>query len=400
MTRFGRASELEDGGTPGDERTLTGPDDYVARWARFTPQSTWRNVTMSPDFPSIGHVIAELYPQSSGRPVDGVIAVDPDGLAALLRLTGPITVPDVATPLTADNAARFLLRDQYLTIPERADRVDTLETLAETTFDRLTTGDLPGPRAVGDALSPAVGGGHLHAWAVDPEQQALFEDLGVDGALPDVGTGDYLGVVTNNAVGNKIDLFLTRQVGYDVDWNPDTGRIDATATVTLTNDSPTEGLPNVVIGNAIRRGDDPPRGTNRTYLSVYSPWEVSAARLDGQPVTLERQRERGRIAYSVFLDVPPAGGARTLELDLHGLVAGRDEYELVVGTQPLVTPDEFALTVDAGDSELSAGGGGGGSRSDSERGDEPGAVRVDGSSAEATGPLTEETTTYEIEAEP
>ncbi len=209
MTRFGRASELESGGTPGPERTLSGPDDYLARWARFEPQATWRNITMSPDFPSVGQVVAELYPQSGGQPVDGVIAVDPVGLAALLRLTGPIAVPEVADPLTPDNAAAFLLRDQYLALPETTRRVDALESLARATFDQLTTGDLPGPRTVGDSLSVAVAGGHLHAYAVDPAQQALFEDVGVDGTLPPTGGGDYVGVVTNNAVGNKVDLFLT-----------------------------------------------------------------------------------------------------------------------------------------------------------------------------------------------
>jgi hypothetical protein len=393
MTRFGRASELESGGTPGPDRTLSGPDDYVARWARFEPEATWRNITMSPDFPSVGQVVAELYPQSGGQPVDGVIAVDPVGLAALLRLTGPIVVPDVAEPLTADNAATFLLRDQYLAFPQTARRVDALESLARGTFDRLTTGDLPGPRTVGDSLSAAVAGGHLHAYAVDPAQQALFEDLAVDGALPGTGSGDYVGVVTNNAVGNKVDLFLTRRVTYDVEWDPVSGTLDATATVALTNEAPGSGLPDTVIGSPLRGDEAPPPGTNRTYLSVYSPWDLDAARLDGQSVTVERQREGDRLAYSLFLDVPPAGGTRTLELDLRGRVATTGEYRLVVGTQPLVTPDQFTLTVGSGQAEPAARRSGSGSRSGSGAGD----VWVDGHTVRASGPLLDELTSYRIE---
>jgi Protein of unknown function (DUF4012) len=390
MTRFGRASELEAGGTPGPERSLSGPDDYLARWARFEPQSTWRNITMSPDFPSIGQVVAELYPQSGGQPVDGVIAVDPVGLAALLRLTGPIGVPDVADPLTPDNAAAFLLRDQYLALPETTRRVDALESLARAAFDRLTTGDLPGPRTVSKSLSAAAAGGHLHAYAVDSAQQALFEDLGVDGALPPTRGGDYVGVVTNNAVGNKVDLFLTRQLTYDVAWDPATGTLDATATVTLTNEAPASGLPGTVIGTPLRGDEAPPPGTNRSYLSVYSPWGVDAARLDGQPVNVERQREGDRYAYSLFLDVPPEGGTRTLELHMLGRLATTDEYRLVVGTQPLVTPDQFTLTVDSGEAELAAWAGG------SESG--AGAVQVDGHTARASGPLVDEATAYRIQA--
>jgi Protein of unknown function (DUF4012) len=383
MTRFGRASELESGGTPAAQRTISGPDDYLARWGRFEPQATWRNVTMSPDFPSIGQVIAELYPQSGGQPVDGVIAVDPVGLAALLRLTGPIEVPDVPVPLTADNAAGFLLRDQYLAFAENEDRIDALESIARTTFDRLTTGDLPGPRAIGDSLSAAVAGGHLHAYAADPAQQALFEDLGVDGALPDPDTGDYIGVVANNAVGNKIDLFLARRLTYDVDWDPDTGRVDATATVVLTNGAPAGGLPRIVIGSPIRGEDAPPIGTNRTHLSIYSPWDAETVRLDGEPVAVERQREGERNAYSLFIDVPPDGGTRTIELRLSGRIARPREYDLVVGTQPLVTADQLHLSVRAADGQgLTTSA----------------AMAVEGETATAQMPLTEELAAFTIRA--
>ena len=338
MTQFGRASDLEASGTPGAQRTLTGPDDYLARYGRFAPAATWRNVTMSPDFPSVGQVIAELYPQSGGQPVDGVIAVDPAGLAALLAFTGPLDVPGIEQALTPDNAAGFLLRQQYLALPDTAGRVDALEALARTTFDRLTTGDLPGPRAVADTLGEAVAAGHLHLYAADPEQQDLIEDVGLDGALPTVGGGDSLAVVSNNAIGNKVDLFLQRQVTYDATWDPDTGDVAATATVTLTNTAPSSGLPDYLIGTSLGAPVPPPTGTNRTYLSVYSPWQLDAATLDGVPVEIERQPERGRYAYSLFLDVPPDGGARTLALELRGQVGTGDRYRLDLASQPLATP--------------------------------------------------------------
>jgi uncharacterized protein DUF4012 len=346
MTRFGRASELESGGIPGDERTLSGPEDYVARWARFDPAGTWRNVTMSPDFPSIGQVMAELYPQSGGRPVDGVIAVDPTGLAALLAFTGPISVLGVEDPLTAANAADYLLREQYLN-PDNAGRIDALESFARQTFERLTTGDLPGPREVADTLTDVVADGHLHAYATDSEQQALFRDIGIDGALPAPGGGDSLAVVNNNAVGNKIDLYLHRTVDYSATWDPDTGEVEATATVTVRNDAPSSGLPAYVIGSPLEPESRPPSGTNRTYLSIYSPLALDGATVDGAPVMLEPQRELGRNVYSLFLDVPPDRATRTLELRLVGRVDPGDRYELTVANQPLVVPDDITVTVDA-----------------------------------------------------
>src|SRR5690606_41485780 len=90
-----------------------------------------------------------------------------------------------------------------------AQGIDASEGVAETACERLTTGDLPGPRRVADVLGPVVEGGHIQAYAVDEDQQRFFERLGLDGGLPPA-EGDSLGVVVNNAVGNKVDLFLQR----------------------------------------------------------------------------------------------------------------------------------------------------------------------------------------------
>lgn len=353
MTRFGRAGELESGGTRGADRTLDGPADYLERWGRFRPAATWRNITMSPDFPSVGQVMTQLYPQSGGRKVDGVIAVDPVGLAALMRFTGPIEVPGVGHPLDATNAARYLLRDQYLAAGSNQARIDSLEDLSRATFRRLTTGDLPGPRKLADVLGPIVRGGHLHVYAADPAQQRVVARVGLAGALPPV-RGDAFGVVTNNAGGNKADLFLHRDLTYRATWDPASGDVFATATVTLANSAPASGLPGNVIGSSLPARTAPPPGTNRTYLSIYSPWILDGAAIDGKAADIERQREAGRYAYSTFLDVPP-GGSRTVTLRLRGQVHDPAAYRLDVTTEPLTRPDTLHLAVDvAGGRHVSA----------------------------------------------
>jgi hypothetical protein len=379
MTRFGRSQDLQSQGTPVLQRTLDGPADYLERWERFQPAATWGNVTLSPDFPSVAQAAAQLYPQAGGQPVDGVISVDPVGLAALLEFTGPVRVPGVPEPLGPENAAEFLLLDQYVNLRNTPERVDALESLARAAFERLTVGSLPGPRQLADVLAPVVRGGHLHAYGVEAAHQDLFERLGLDGALPPVA-GDALSVVNNNATGNKIDVFLSRELDYDVRWNPVTGDLAATATVTVHNKAPAGGLPDYVIGSAIPRAELPP-GTNRTHLSVYTPWALEGATLDGAPVGLESGRERGRSAYSLFLDVPP-GGRRTLTLELRGYLPPGAGYRLDVAAQPLVTPDRLDLAVDvAGDDSLV-----------------PSApLRVDGERAVGTTTLTSETSTYRVE---
>ena len=74
------------------DRTISGPPEYLANYSRFRPAYYIQDVTLSPDFPSVAQVMGELYEQTTGHHVDGVIAADPYGLADLLTFTGPVSI--------------------------------------------------------------------------------------------------------------------------------------------------------------------------------------------------------------------------------------------------------------------------------------------------------------------
>src|SRR5205085_3486666 len=128
LERFGRLLELDDAGT----RPLTTSVEpaFLDRWRDFNPTQYWEQVNVSPDFPTTAALIAEMYPQSGGRQVDGVIAVDPSGLAAMLRLTGPVNLPQWPVPVTADNVVDITLRDAYVAFPQD-ERISFLGDLAK-----------------------------------------------------------------------------------------------------------------------------------------------------------------------------------------------------------------------------------------------------------------------------
>lgn len=321
---------------PGHEnRSLSGPPEYLARYGRFRPWQYLQDVTFSPDMPTVATVMAELYPQAGGRPVDGVIVADPYGLAALLKLTGPIRVEGATQRLTADNVAQFLVKDQYLQFGDTAERRDFLEDVGRETFDQLVNGTLPGPRRLGAALGPAVDERRLMVFAFDPAEERFLEHLGVAGDAPRPAGTDGLMVVTQNWGQNKIDVFLRRSVDYQATYDPQTGELQATATVMLRNDAPSSGLPNAIIGS---NDLGLPLGTNSLYFSFYTPHHLTEARLDGERIGVEFQRELGWAVYSRFLKIPP-GGSVQIELDLKGSIDPGADYRLLVGAQPLVNPD-------------------------------------------------------------
>src|SRR5690606_28987717 len=119
-------------------REITGHEEFLLRYDRYQPQRYFQNLTVSPDMRSTAEVAAQMYEQAAGATVDGVIVADPFALAAMLELTGPITVPSVGFPLDSENAAEFLLREQYILYEdEREARKDRLEDVAEATFEAL-----------------------------------------------------------------------------------------------------------------------------------------------------------------------------------------------------------------------------------------------------------------------
>jgi hypothetical protein len=344
LTESGRAADLNLGAppVPTDEVPVVDSTPFPARYLAYRPWTFWQNITGTPDFPTVSSMAAELYQRVSGRPVDGVIAIDPFGLAALLELTGPILVESLDMPLDADNVADFLLREQYVRFPERDERIDFLDDVSRVAFERLTEVDLPGPRQLGEVLGPTVEAGQIRFWGFDPATHGLLERLDVDGRLDPAPGDDSLLVTVANANPNKIDAYLYRSIDYDVVLAPETGEVTATATVTLRNEAPLN-LSDYVLGNTVG-SPDVPYGANRTFLSVYSPLSVVEANVDGAPLTIERQVEYGLNRAGAFVVVPPQG-VSVITFELRGAVDLSDGYRLDLRSPSLVHPDQIEVVV-------------------------------------------------------
>jgi hypothetical protein len=294
----------------------------------------------------VAQVIEGLYPQSGGEPVDGAISVDPAALAAFLKLTGPIKVEGLDMPLTSKNAAPFLLRDQYLSFGDLQSRVDVLGNAVDAVINRIQNGDLPGAARIGKVLGPMVKQGRLKLQTVDATGEQFLTRIHASGALPPV-RGDFAGLVTQNAAGNKIELFLHRSLTYESVVDPATGTVRAVATITLRNDAPTSGLPDYVIAGS---GPNPtPPGHYRGFVSFYTPLALQQAAVDGQPTTFDTGTELGRNVVSRFVDIE-SGGTMTIRFELAGPVklprvaAGR-RYRLTIWHQPTIEPDQLAVRV-------------------------------------------------------
>ena len=304
---------------------------------------------MSPDIATTGRAIADLYPQSGGGQLDGVFIMDVYTLARFLQFTGPVPVPGSDELLTADNAADFLLNDQY-DVTKVDDRVDVLEDFSRSVIDTLLAGTLPPPSTLLDTLGPMVDQGRFTGWMARPDDQAVLVQIGMAGTLPEPGTGDALAVVFNNAVGNKIDYYLAADATYEVTADARTSSATARLELTMTNTAPTDGEPGYVIGNPIGL----PVGTNRTRVSVFTRLPVTRTTLDGTVATTEPGSEVDYFVTTVYV-VLPAGATTTVTFEMEGRLDVAAGYTLAARTPPTVapTPLDIAATWIALDGERS-----------------------------------------------
>lgn len=347
LTRHGHIDEFNDA-SDWRTRSISGPDEYLARYSRLQPHRYIQNVSASPDFPTVAQVAGELYDQAMGTRVDGVLYVDAVALGALLEITGPVLPANSWNRVHPETAADFLMHDQYLTYEGRTTRrVDVLSATAEATFTALTEGDLPSIGRITDTLAPMVHQRRLLFWAEDAAVADYLDGIGLSGAFPESGDGDLLSVRISNASTNKADFYLDQSTRYAVHHDPATGATRATARITFDNRAPTSGEPAYVLGNQDTRTgklDGRPFGSDTVSVSVYSALRPSSSTVDGVARSLQTQRELGAWVGSQTVTVPP-GGRVVVEIELAGRLPPGADYRLTVVPQPSARPRTTTVVV-------------------------------------------------------
>ncbi|MGI9624010.1 MAG: DUF4012 domain-containing protein, partial [Acidimicrobiales bacterium] len=347
LVGVGRADELSI--PPGQSSfQLVEPMEYVERYGSEATSSSFPDITLSPDFPDVASVGAQLYQESTGTPIDTVLLADPHVMVALLEITGPITVAQIT--LSADDALDFLLLGQYEQFPSDEARVAFLGQLLAATFTRLLEVDFPDPWDLDEIFAEVVKQERLVIAALDPEEQELLTDLGIDGGFP-TSEGDLLSVITQNSGQNKIDTFLQREISYDVALDAFDGRVDSVVTVGRSNLADDPNLPAPVVTN---NDQGFPRGTNVSEITVYTPLVLEAGTVDGESVGFQGFEQFGVRGYSALVEIPP-GATVTVVFELSGPLDLSERYFLRMPVQPTVLPDQIELRVAASDGVEVAG---------------------------------------------
>lgn len=341
LVKVGSVEQLDHDGLPPLKRTLPPIPDFVDRYSSFYPQDNWENISMSPDFPTVGAVAAWLYPQSGGVKVNGVIGLDPVAMAGLIKMVGPIQTTALKEEIGPKQVVSFLANKEFIDFHNNLTRISFVQHLLRQVWHDLTTRHLPPLPTLVKEMGPAVKGGHLKMYSSTPAEEAFFTDVHISGAMPKV-VGDFVGVVTQNAAGNKLDWYIRRSIVYDAKLNLPARMITSTLTVTLFNSAPSSGLPPIII-DALKGIQTKP-GEDLLWVSIYSPWLLKSATLNGSPVEMTSQYELGRPVYGLIVPIPSDSSA-VLRLHLAGTwPSSLSHYVLGMYNQPMLFPDQVSTT--------------------------------------------------------
>ena len=326
-------------------------DEWRRRYDLLGAARDWREVTATPDFPTAAKTMLALWAATHrGQQLDGVLSIDPPGLADILEATGPLP-STTGGQLTYKNVVARTLSDAYRLFPEKAQRSEVLSDDAEATFKALTAG-AGDTMVLGERMGHAVLGGHLKFFVTRPELQSQLETTAVASALP-VLAAPYLSVITQAGNADKLSYYLRREITYQgtilasqLDFGSGKGpqpQEAARVTIRLRNTAPAAGLPDYVAPAVDWSTHQPiPRGRMRVAVSVYLGryGQLDAATLDGERISVTSETEKGMAVLSTAVDIDPGGTATLVFNVLQPTTIGRD---LLVLQQPLVVPDQLTV---------------------------------------------------------
>lgn len=254
--------------------------------------------------------------KARGIPVDGVIAIDPFTVQAVLGGTGPVEHKGVT--IDGTTAADFFTKGIYEDFPG-FDDVDAKDELALGLLYATVDSVLKRPldlRALADAIPATIEQGHLKAWVPDEQEQEWLDETGIADQLATLDPGSTV-IALNNGVGGKVDAYVSVDVTQTIGTCTHTTRTfegwqQDTLAITLTNSAP-ETLPTYV--DTRLDDSDASRGSTKILVSILG---IQGAvdedlTLDGEPADYASGQAHSRSLWVTEAELE-RGQARTVTL--------------------------------------------------------------------------------------
>lgn len=187
-----------------------------------------------PDFPQSAEKIRWFWSKAGQPTIDGVITVNASFMDELLKLTGPIDMPEYGKVITPEN---FMLETQKAVELEYDKESNTpkkfVGDLMDKVMEKLKSMDKDGWLQLATVTSQALETKDIQIAFFNEEEETLAEKFGWNGRLKDV-YGDSLALIEANVAGQKTDGVIQENVDHHVVISAD-GSIEDTLTFDRTH---------------------------------------------------------------------------------------------------------------------------------------------------------------------
>ncbi len=253
----------------------------------------FRDANFWPDFPTSAQQSMALFSYGLGLPeLDGVIAFNQTFLSHILQITGPVAIPENNVTLTSGNVKQALRNAWEEGSGEkwRGDRKDFLGTFAaalqEKIFDNPTQLN---PISLAQETTTAINNKDLMMFMTNPNTAMVLNELNWDGRLENPLGSDFLMVADSNVGFNKTNLFIERQIDYNVTISENFITSSSLNISYLHNGqtSPTCAQDDI-LGPIQPTYDEISNQCYWNYLRVYTPLNTSLTESGTYPISNER----------------------------------------------------------------------------------------------------------------
>jgi len=207
-----------------DYSILAGQSGYVAPpgpMLNLLQQKSWsfEDTNFYPDFRDDAKAAMGFAQRDFGTGVDGVISIDLYAVAALLGVTGPISVPGSGVPLTKDNVIPTIMAADL----EDPAHKRVISSVAGPLMQRVVSLDSAQWVGLIQVINQLATGRHIQLYFAADRAETEMQRLGLAGelAVPD-GHDDFMYPAESNFGGNKANWFLTRKLQLALTRNGNT----------------------------------------------------------------------------------------------------------------------------------------------------------------------------------
>lgn len=331
-------------------KRLPAPDP-IKNFHKNVPYFYLRDMNLSPDFAESMKLFTDHYLNDvagAKKDIDGVIAVDTQLLAALVKVTGPIGVPEWGN-FSAEIDKRCNCPQIVYRLEEIADKpVSTIKTNRKAVIAPLMHSILANAfnspkQKIAELFNvglTAVQEKHILFYLFDEKSQKAVEAFNMAGRVREYD-GDYQLLVDTNFAGAKSNLFIKQKIDEKIEISG-SGEIVKSLNITYNNPFPPSDCSLLSGGLCLN-------GQYRNWIRLYVPKGSTLLEFTGSEIKANTYEELGKTVFEGFYGDkyplrPQSMTKVSIKYKLPFKVQKGETYKLLIQKQPGV--EKYSMVID------------------------------------------------------